>query len=92
MSLRLNLAPVQCHTLPYIFAVRSKGSREYDQRASLICSSRVLNISPLQLLAEGKSMKEAGGILGITARTIAFHKYSMMESLGINRNPNLLSL
>ncbi len=44
----------------------------------------------LQLLAEGKSMKEAADILNITPRTIAFHKYSMMEHLGITRNSDLV--
>ena len=44
----------------------------------------------LQLLAEGKSMKEAADILNVTPRTIAFHKYSMMEHLGIRRNSELV--
>ena len=44
----------------------------------------------LQLLAEGKSMKEAGSILGITARTIAFHKYRMMEQLKISTSAELI--
>jgi DNA-binding NarL/FixJ family response regulator len=44
----------------------------------------------LQLLAEGKSMKEAADVLNVTPRTIAFHKYSMMEHLGITRNSELV--
>lgn len=44
----------------------------------------------LQLLAEGKSMKEAGSVLGLTPRTVAFHKYSMMEHLGIKTTANLI--
>lgn len=32
----------------------------------------------LQLLAEGRSMKEAAFILNVTPRTVAFHKYTMM--------------
>src|SRR5687767_5023565 len=44
----------------------------------------------LQLLAEGKSMKEAADVLKITPRTIAFHKYSMMQHLGITRNSELV--
>ena len=44
----------------------------------------------LQLLAEGKSMKEAADILGITPRTIAFHKYSMMEQLGFKTGAELI--
>ena len=44
----------------------------------------------LQLLAEGKSMKEAADILHITPRTIAFHKYSMMEQLGFKTGADLI--
>jgi DNA-binding NarL/FixJ family response regulator len=44
----------------------------------------------LQLLAEGRSMKEAAWILGVTPRTIAFHKYTMMEQLRVKTNAELL--
>jgi len=44
----------------------------------------------LQLLAEGKSMKEVAGILNVTARTVAFHKYRMMEQLKIKTNAELI--
>ena len=44
----------------------------------------------LQLLAEGKSMKEAAAILDLKAGTIAFHKYRMMQTLGLKTNAELL--
>jgi len=44
----------------------------------------------LQLLAEGKSMKEAATILRVTPRTIAFHKYQMMEELGVKSSAELI--
>jgi DNA-binding NarL/FixJ family response regulator len=44
----------------------------------------------LQLLAEGKSMKEAADLLDLTPRTIAFHKYSMMEHLGLKTSAELI--
>ena len=44
----------------------------------------------LQLLAEGKSMKEAAQLLNVTARTIAFHKYSMMEQLCLKTTAELI--
>ena len=44
----------------------------------------------LQLLAEGHAMKEIGRILKITPRTVAFHKYSMMEQLGITSSAELV--
>ena len=44
----------------------------------------------LQLLAEGKSMKEAAGILNVAPRTIAFHKYAIMERHGLGTNAELV--
>jgi len=44
----------------------------------------------LQLLAEGRTMKEAGKVLHITTRTIAFHKYAMMEAFGLKTNSDLI--
>lgn len=44
----------------------------------------------LQLLAEGKVMKEVSGILNMTTRTVAFHKYRIMEILGAKSNADLV--
>jgi len=43
-----------------------------------------------QLLAEGKSMKEAADILRVTPRTVAFHKYRIMQQLGLNTNADFI--
>jgi DNA-binding NarL/FixJ family response regulator len=44
----------------------------------------------LQLLAEGRSMKEIAGVLNLTPRTVAFHKYRMMEQLKIKSTAELI--
>jgi DNA-binding NarL/FixJ family response regulator len=44
----------------------------------------------LQLLAEGKVMKEVGFLLNMTTRTVAFHKYRIMELLGTRTNADLV--
>jgi len=44
----------------------------------------------LQLLAEGKSMKEVAAILGLTPRTVAFHKYQMMRDLHLASSAELV--
>jgi DNA-binding NarL/FixJ family response regulator len=44
----------------------------------------------VQLLAEGKSMKEAAGVLDVTPRTVAFHKYRVMQDLGLKTNAELI--
>jgi DNA-binding NarL/FixJ family response regulator len=46
----------------------------------------------LQLLAEGRTMKEAAYLLNLTARTVAFHKYKIMAGLGMHSNSELLKL
>jgi DNA-binding NarL/FixJ family response regulator len=44
----------------------------------------------IQLLAEGRSMKEAADILKITRRTVAAHKYEAMELLQLRTNADLV--
>ena len=44
----------------------------------------------VQLLAEGKSMKEAADILNVATRTIAFHKYRIMEDLKLKTTADLI--
>jgi DNA-binding NarL/FixJ family response regulator len=44
----------------------------------------------LQLLAEGKVMKEVGAILHMSTRTVAYHKYRMMEVLGAKTSAELV--
>jgi len=44
----------------------------------------------LQLLAEGRSMKEAAHLLHLAPRTVAFHKYTMMNQLQLKNNAELV--
>ena len=44
----------------------------------------------LQLLSEGKSAKEIASILDISTKTVEFHKYKMMEQLGIKTSSELI--
>jgi DNA-binding NarL/FixJ family response regulator len=44
----------------------------------------------LQLLTEGKCMKEVAGVLNLTTRTVAFHKYRIMEVLNVRSNAELV--
>jgi DNA-binding NarL/FixJ family response regulator len=44
----------------------------------------------IQLLAEGRTMKEAAAMLKITTRTVAAHKYHAMELLQIKTNAELV--
>jgi len=44
----------------------------------------------LQLVAEGHSAKEIATILNISARTVEFHKYRLMDALGITSGAELV--
>ncbi len=62
--------------------------RPADDRAAPQLTPRQREV--LQLLAEGRSMKEAAKILSVTPRTVAFHKYRMMEQLNLKNNTDLI--
>ena len=66
------------------FLLRSGSSYAEDKRITPRQSE------VLQLLAEGRSMKEIAGVLNLKPGTVAFHKYKMMESLGLKSNAELL--
>lgn len=44
----------------------------------------------LRVLAEGHTMKEAAELLQVTPRTVAFHKYRIMEEFGLKSNSELV--
>jgi len=43
----------------------------------------------LRLLAEGKSLKEVAASLKISVKTVEFHKYRIMNQLGIRTNAEM---
>jgi DNA-binding NarL/FixJ family response regulator len=44
----------------------------------------------LQLLAEGRPMKEIAGILDVSEKTIMFHKYHIMEEFNLKNNAEIV--
>jgi len=44
----------------------------------------------LQLLAEGRSMKEVAGVLNVAPRTVAAHKYQLMQQLNVKTTAELI--
>jgi DNA-binding NarL/FixJ family response regulator len=65
---------------------RPRGEEPGEELARLTTRQREV----LQLIAEGLSVKEAAVLLGISARTVEFHKYSMMEALGLKSSAELM--
>ena len=65
-----------------------KGEMNVEDGAFSVLTLRQREV--LQLLAEGKSAKEIAKILHISARTVEFHKYNIMEHLGIKTSAELV--
>jgi len=61
-----------------------------DQAGDSIASLTPRQREVLQLLAEGRSAKEIASDLEISARTVEFHKYQMMETLDLHTNAELI--
>ena len=62
----------------------------FDAAAEALAFVRGEFVAVLQLLAEGRSMKEVASVLNLTPRTVAFHKYRMMEQLKVKSTAELI--
>lgn len=62
------------------------GDQESDTAAALTSRQREV----LQLIAEGRTMKEVASILHISPRTAESHKYEIMRSLGVATTAELI--
>jgi DNA-binding NarL/FixJ family response regulator len=78
----------------YLSPVITKGTVDFLLRStsSYVEEKRITRRQSeiLQLLAEGMSMKEIANVLNLKPGTVAFHKYRMMETLGLKTNAELL--
>jgi DNA-binding NarL/FixJ family response regulator len=69
-----------------ISVLMTAGSKEATREAPLTSRQREV----LQLLAEGKTMKEAAALMGISTRTAESHKYEIMRQLGVQTTAELI--
>jgi DNA-binding NarL/FixJ family response regulator len=67
--------------------IHKAGTDQRDDLTGLTSRQREV----LQLLAEGHSAKKIAAILNISVRTVEFHKYRMMDNLGITSAAELIS-
>ena len=75
---RVYLSPLVAKGVLYSFM---EGRDQHD-KPSVKLSSRQREV--LQLLAEGQSVKQIAATLNISTRTAEFHKYAIMEKLGLH--------
>jgi DNA-binding NarL/FixJ family response regulator len=69
-----------------IASIKSSPDGAADPSSSLSTRQREI----LRLLAEGRSAKQIALALGISHRTVEFHKYQAMDALGIKSNAELI--
>ena len=72
------------HLMPENWAVE----KERAERLSKDLTPRQRDV--LQLLAEGRQMKEIADVLGLSQKTVEFHKYHIMKSAGLHNNAELV--
>ena len=63
-------------------------NRSHEKVAETELTSRQRQM--LQLLAEGKTMKEAAAVMNISTRTVESHKYEIMRKLGVETTAALI--
>jgi DNA-binding NarL/FixJ family response regulator len=77
----------------YVSPAIAKDLLDHAARPNLESGPRELSSRErevLQLLAEGKAMKEVAAVLGISPRTVEFHKYRIMQILGAKTTAELV--
>lgn len=66
------------------WAIRGVRARQFSKELT----ARQLEV--LQLLAEGRPMKQVADILKVSEKTVMFHKYHIMESFHLKNNTELI--
>jgi DNA-binding NarL/FixJ family response regulator len=61
-----------------------------EKAADPVRSLTPRQLEVLRFLAEGRSAKEIASSLSVSARTVEFHKYQMMETLGLHTSAELI--
>jgi len=79
-------AYVTARLKPENWQVQESRAKQFDKQLS----ERQREV--LQLLAEGRPMKEIADILRVSEKTVMFHKYEIMKSLNIKNNAELVLL
>jgi DNA-binding NarL/FixJ family response regulator len=77
------LSPAIAALLPELLALLEGFSSTRDK-----LTDRQLEV--LQLLAEGKSMKETAEVLNLKTETVAFHKYRIMNCLNLQNDAEIV--
>lgn len=83
MAGRLYVAPAISHGETFAFEEAARTPEK--QPDSLTSREREV----LQLVAEGRSLKEISGVMSVAVRTVVFHKSNIMQKLGVRTTAEL---
>jgi len=76
-----------CYLSPQLQSTASSSSSKPVSALSLL-TDRQMEI--LQLVAEGKSMKEVGAVLSLKRRAVAYHKYRIKKNLHLRSDAQIV--
>lgn len=82
----------ECYVSPALGVLPGRSSCRIAEADSVRDNLTDRQLEVFQLLAEGRSMKEVAGVLKLTTRTVAFHKYRLMESLNLGNDAEVVQL
>ncbi len=83
---RTYITPLLSKELIEAYSERERQRKDTDPLNKLTPRQREV----LQLLAEGRSAREIAAVLNVSRRTAEFHKYRMMDELGIRTSAGLI--
>jgi DNA-binding NarL/FixJ family response regulator len=78
----------QPYVTPKLRSVDWVQSRARARQFSMEMTSRQKNV--VQMLAEGRPMKEIAGQLGLSEKTVEFHKHHIMDAFNLKSNAELV--
>jgi len=77
-----------CHVFPQLESTANCSPMLQEPSPEPQLTDRQVEV--LQLLAEGRSMKEAAAVLNLATRTVAFHKYRIMQNLHLRNDAEVV--
>ena len=80
----------RCFVTPTIAANLERTRTPEDVSLDALDSLTVRQREVLQLVAEGYSAKEVSNFLKLSRRTVEYHKYSIMNALGLHKSAELI--
>ncbi len=80
----------QTYVTPTVAAKMTKNRAQQEVSLNIVDDLTARQREVLQLLAEGHSAKQISSVLNLSRRTVEYHKYHLMEILGLRKSAQLI--